>query len=244
MKLRLLGVASVCAITFLPLSAQAVGISGQGTWESTLEGRDLDGNATTYEAYYDTVLDITWLADANYAMTSSFDADGKMHWSQANNWITNLEIGGISGWRLPTAVDIGNDGCNFSYNGTDCGYNSDTSTGEMAHLFYSTLGNNAQRELDGTPVDPGLYGLLNTGNFTNFMSDQYWTGTDYEALLGRRWDFNFDLGNKDYGYESAAFHYSLIVHSGDVAVVPIPAAAWLFGSGLMSLVGFARRNKT
>ncbi len=45
----------------------ALGISG--TTHAALQGRDLDGNLATFEAYYDTVLDITWLADANYAMT-------------------------------------------------------------------------------------------------------------------------------------------------------------------------------
>lgn len=39
--------------------AQAAPIPGQGTWETTLQGRDLDGNFGSFEAYYDTVLDIT-----------------------------------------------------------------------------------------------------------------------------------------------------------------------------------------
>jgi hypothetical protein len=65
MKSRLLGAVCACVISFVPLSAQAVGVSGQGTWETTLQGRDLDGNAATYEAYYYTTLDITWLADVN-----------------------------------------------------------------------------------------------------------------------------------------------------------------------------------
>jgi len=29
---------------------------------------------------HDTVLNITWLQDANYAQTSGYDADGKMTW--------------------------------------------------------------------------------------------------------------------------------------------------------------------
>lgn len=71
MKSRLLGAisASLFAMTSIG-TAQAVSVSGQGTWESTLQGRDLDGNLATFEAYYDTVLGITWLADANYAKTS------------------------------------------------------------------------------------------------------------------------------------------------------------------------------
>jgi len=244
-KSRLLGAlcATFCLLDICMSPAHAVAVSGQGTWETTLQGRDLDGNAATYEAYYDTILNITWLADANYAMTSGFDSDGIMHWSQANSWVSGLEIGGLTGWRLPTAVDIGNDGCNFSYNGTDCGYNTDPTTGEMTHLFHNTLGNIGQRETDGTPVDPGLYGLLNTGPFANFIVDQYWSGTSYVASPARRWEFDFFWGGKGYSYESATSHYALIVHSGDVSAVPVPAALWLFSSGLLGLIGMARRKK-
>jgi len=34
-----------------------------------------------------------------------------------------------------------------------------------------------------------------------------------------------------------------IIATGTISSVPIPAAAWLFGSGLLSLIGVARRNK-
>ena len=53
--------------------AGAAVVSGLGTWATTLLGRDLDGDLTNgFEAYYDTVLDITWLADAHYALTSGY----------------------------------------------------------------------------------------------------------------------------------------------------------------------------
>lgn len=35
---------------------------------------------------------------------------------------------------------------------------------------------------------------------------------------------------------------SLVAKLGSVAVVPVPAAAWLFGSGLIGLIGIARRK--
>ncbi|MCP4042838.1 MAG: VPLPA-CTERM sorting domain-containing protein, partial [Gammaproteobacteria bacterium] len=31
--------------------------------------------------------------------------------------------------------------------------------------------------------------------------------------------------------------------SGDVSAVPVPAAVWLFGSGLIGLLGVARRKR-
>jgi hypothetical protein len=32
------------------------------------------------------------------------------------------------------------------------------------------------------------------------------------------------------------------VRDGDIGAVPIPAAAWLFGSGLLGLIGVARKK--
>ena len=52
---------------------------------------------------YDSDLNITWLADANYAQTSGYDADGRMNWGAANTWADNLVYGGYSDWRLPTS---------------------------------------------------------------------------------------------------------------------------------------------
>lgn len=51
---------------------------------------------------YDTELDVTWLKDANYAMTSGYDADGLMNWNDSVAWASSLTVGGVNGWRLPT----------------------------------------------------------------------------------------------------------------------------------------------
>ena len=48
-------------------------------------------------AYYDTDADLTWLADANYAFTSGYDADGRMTLADANAWVANLNIAGVTG---------------------------------------------------------------------------------------------------------------------------------------------------
>lgn len=97
---KLIAALSLCAAVAVPSIASAVAISGQGAWETTLQGRDLDGDLSTFEAYYDTVLDITWLADANYAQTSGYDNDGVMSWYSAMSWTTQLEYNGYSDWRL------------------------------------------------------------------------------------------------------------------------------------------------
>jgi len=50
---------------------------------------------------YDDVLKITWLQNANYALTSGYDSDGKMTWGEAMNWADQLNYGGYTDWRLP-----------------------------------------------------------------------------------------------------------------------------------------------
>ena len=58
--------------------------------------------------------------------------------------------GGSDGDRTGTS------GCNFAYTGTDCGYNVNTSTGEMAHMFYTTLGDKAFCTTSGSCPKPAM----------------------------------------------------------------------------------------
>ena len=97
-------------------AAQAAGVAGQGIWERSLQARDLDGNrANGPEAFYDTTLDITWLADAG--------ANWVLNWDSANTWANQLNLGGVTGWRLPALVDTAAPGCDYTWaGGTDCGF--------------------------------------------------------------------------------------------------------------------------
>jgi hypothetical protein len=216
----------------------AASVSGQGTWETTLQGRDLDGNLSTAEAYYDTALGITWLANANYAGTA-------MDWSTANAWASSLNINGVTGWRLPTITDTGSSGCTFAHTGTDCGYNVDTATSEMAHMFYATLGNKAFFDTSGSLDPQAGWGLTNTGPFSNIQPDAYWFATEYAPDTSNAWYFINHDGFQSYYSKATPFLYAWAVHSGDLGVstVPVPAAVWLFGSGLLGLLGLSRKRR-
>lgn len=213
----------------LPLHAAPV--SGQGTWETTLQGRDLDGNAATAEAYYDTILNITWLANANHAGTA-------MIWADANAWAAGLNLGGVTGWRLPNTAAGGS--CFFGgSNPLICGYNVDPASSEMAHLFYVTLGDTAL--FDNGGIFQPTNGLTNTGPFSNIQT-VYWSSTMFDPFFP--WAFQFFDG-KQTQFQMTESLYAWAVHAGDVGVpsaVPVPAAAWLLGSGLLGLVGVARRR--
>jgi hypothetical protein len=250
--LNLIAATLLCA--FIPTIASAASISGNGTWESTLQGRDLDGDLSTAEAYYDTVLDITWLADANYAYTTGYNANGSMNWPTANAWLEYLNPYGsdINFWRLPATVDVGNDGATYTdvHQGVDYGYNITTHS-EMSHMYYETLGNTAWYDTSGAETGCTLpdYCLTNTGPFSNIQYDFYWSATEYAPHTLMAWDFDFRNGYQDDHYKNFE-QYVWAVHDGDVGValptseVPIPAAAWLFSSGLLGLLAMARKRRS
>jgi len=246
MRNRLIGEVIAVALAAVCGAAQAVGVSGQGTWETTLQARDLDGDAANGpEAFYDTTLNITWLRNA--------DVYGQMHWNTANTWANTLVVGGIGGWRLPTMIDTGTPGCNFSYaGGTDCGYNVQTENrgtvySEMAHLWYLTLGNKAlcsPGDATCAVSQPG-WGLTNTGNFLNLQSGVYWSGTEYAPDPSRAWFFRtVDGGQNAYDKNGVSTLYALAVRDGDVVVsVPEPETYALMLAGLAALALARRQQK-
>lgn len=248
-------------------------VSGQGTWETTLQARDLYGSRTTAEAYYDTVLGVTWLRDANYAIGSGYDEDGAgtITWNNALAWADSLsfKVKNITynNWRLPRVVDTGTTGCNFSSTGgTDCGFDvqtvgqDDTIYSELAHLFYVTLGNEHRSYIfpSNPPYVPqSIGGLTNIGPFTNVQSGDgnhiYWSSLEYDTVNPEETAFSpgyyawaFDMAG---GYQGDWVKdvpgYAWAVHDGDIgrSVVPLPGTAWLFGSALVGLVAVNRRRK-
>lgn len=187
---------------------------------------------------YDDVLDVTWAQNANI--------NGKAQWANQVAWAagysqTHSVYGTFDDWRLPTVTDTGTSGCDSAYTGTDCGYNVDTSTSEMASLFYDTLGNLSFYDTGGSSPQAG-WGLTNTGPFTNLQSNSYWSGTEYEPYDWEVWYFYFYNGNQTNGSKYNSY-YALAVRDGDIiaSVVPVPAAVWLFGSALLGL-GWMRRK--
>lgn len=145
---------------------------------------------------YDTVLNITWLQNADLAAGTIYDngwspTDGNMSFANASLWAANLSyfdsVNGVtySGWRLPRGLDFGapgapagpsgsGPGCDYTHNGSDCGTNSDPMSSELVHLFYSDLGNLGQYTTNGI-LRPGVsgidWGLVNSGPFININID-------------------------------------------------------------------------
>ncbi|MBK8537185.1 MAG: DUF1566 domain-containing protein [Candidatus Competibacteraceae bacterium] len=202
---------------------------------------------------YDNVLKITWLQDANYAKTSGYDTGGYMTWDAAQTWAAGLVYGGYSDWRLPTITDTGSPGCDYALSGTDCGYNVDTATSELAYMFHVNLGNLSSFDSSGNALagSSGVnWGVVNT-NFTdavtsfstpiqNFPNDGYWSGTEYAPDTSRAWVFHGYDGYQDASVKDDIF-YAWAVRPGDVAAAP-PS---ILEPGSLTLVGlgWARRRR-
>jgi hypothetical protein len=220
-------------------------------------------------AYYDNVLDITWLADANLADSNAFgvagiNANGSMTWNTANAWIVAMNAADhldFDDWRLPTLSPI--DGAafdtDFSNNATtDGGFAKTTTDGsdggwrdgagtpvsEMGYMYYVNLANlGLCTPNDASPVSCVTqtgFGLANTVDFVNLQSGVYWSGVEFDS--DNAWFFGFDLGDQNtFGKSVNLFAWA--VRSGDVeadATVPEPATAALLGA---SLIGFAAARR-
>jgi hypothetical protein len=219
------------------------------TAQASLLGRAaLTPGGTDYQAYYDDVLDITWMADANLAATNDFGvagiyADGRMNWFTAQSWIGAMNAAnflGTSTWRLPI-IDTGFSGCHYAYTGTNCGFNVDLGS-EMAHMYHSTLGNVSYYDTSGSPTSCGggtISCLTNTGPFSNLRRSSYWSGTTYAGS----WAWYFIIGDgyqmNDGGKEGSVFRAWAVSDGDMLAPVPVPGAMWLFGSAL-GVMGWMR----
>lgn len=220
---------------------------------ATLLGRAaLTPGGADYRAYYDDVLNITWVADANLAGTS-------LNWQQAQDWTASLNTAnylGTNGWRLPKLAPINGVAFNYtvSYVGaSDFAYNisapgtlyGGSTANELAHLYYNTLHGTSDYTVTGQSSPCGTLGCLaDPAPFTNVVRTAYWFGVPGERFPSSAWGFNFGTGVQGDIFGPSNQLFAWAVADGDpLATVPVPAAAWLFGSAVAAL-GLARRRTT
>ena len=196
-----------------------------GAAHAALQGRDLNGSVGSFEAYYDTDRNITWLANAN--------VNGLMTWAAANTWAANLSFtDGVSvydNWRLPTAL-------NQDGTGPCVGFNCTGS--EMGHLFYSELGGTAGQSIL-TSVDPDLT------KFTNLQANGYWSATEYYAPDTNLARVFFFYSGSQGAVTKASVLYALAVSPGDVGAVGAVPEAQTYALMLagLGLIGWRARRR-
>ena len=174
-------------------------------------------------AVYDTDLNISWLKDANYSQTSGYDADGRMTWQAANTWAASLNIGGHTGWRLPTALNADGSGpCGPAYNCTGS---------ELGHLFYTEGGLSQNQSITSSAF------LLKF--FTNMQNNVYWSGIEHAHSPSFAWSFRTSDGvqRADFKDDNG---YAWAVYSGDV---PEPGVMGLLGIGALAWAGTRHKRR-
>lgn len=201
---------------------------------------------------YSSVSNVTWTQDANLFktmydandnlinqianVTSSYNdpylgvqtvdagdfntSNGRMNWWGAQafvDYLNSIDYGGSNQWHLPS-----------SGSNPPVGYNQTGS--ELGQLFYSELGGTAGSNIPDTDI------------FNNEQPYQYWSGTEYVANPINAWNFITDYGYQVYNHKTSQLNVWAISPGQVPAAVPVPAAAWLFGPALLSLLSVRRRG--
>lgn len=172
---------------------------------------------------YDTDLNVTWLADANYAKTSGYSTNGLLTWSQASLWVRTLSFRGFKDWRLPYTPQ---------YDNTCSG------DGYMAGLgTYSYGAGCTASELGYLHNVEGVSNGAAEGPFSNIGEFPYWS-TTFQLSDTMAWYEPLNSLNENQNVtDKQTEFYVLPVRDGDVVTsVPLPGAGGLLGSGL---AGFA-----
>ncbi|GMQ86854.1 MAG: hypothetical protein BMS9Abin08_0052 [Gammaproteobacteria bacterium] len=200
---------------------------------------------------YDDDQDLTWTQNAGMS--------GWLNWQEATDWAANLVFGGVGGWRLPITTQFDDPTCS-----------PDARGGFFFESRLDCLG--GEMELLTALADPWTNDLFKDENGnTTLNKTRYWTAAPYRDGIDPCINFpNYDvactLANDDgdrtgfywqWGFtgwggingpaykttmKGTADRYAWAVHDGKVSAVPVPAAIYLFGSGLVGLFGVMKRK--
>ena len=181
---------------------------------------------------YDDVLDVTWLQDTAWHVTSNapnVDANGKMLWQDAMNWVESLvypdSVRNVDwdDWRLPKILPVNGTAYDISYSCeglTDNGYNITSSASELSYMYHVNLAGVSLVSLVETEctADYGAVGIDDPSPFT-VMSAGVWSQNEKPDDPTRILIVGMGNGHQNW-FEKTVAKSPWAVRDGDVAIPP------------------------
>jgi hypothetical protein len=175
----------------------------------------------------DTVLDITWVANAALS--------GEQSWEDLTQWAEGLVYAGYDDWRL-ASLSVASDAPTMSTIDCTTVTEEDCRDNELGYMYMYYL--------------PGNYGETKTGGQTvgnvilTGIQDVYWSATEFApTFLDYAWGFSYgNVGGFDPGRRISAPmatpRYGWAVRDGQVATAPLPSTPLLIALGFTGMLLF------
>lgn len=175
----------------------------------------------------------TWTADVDMLYSGQAGL-GPQTYNWTNKTFTDIAGGTYQQVTCKTGATI--DGCAS----VDPTYTQTAAVAKSYTFSFTNAGQFAAGTFFDWSVNPDIAVLAvfqasppdANGNFTAVSVDSDGDGTPGTAM-----------NNGPFNGQTPAFNGTMTCQDCGPAVVPVPAAVWLFGSGLIGLVGVARRKK-
>jgi hypothetical protein len=241
MKMKVLQIASAVAVATLSVSANAATLliedfedANVAYTTSVAEFTDNSGDffIRTNGSDHGTFVAYSNIQGSYYF--AGMDLDGENATLPLTMTFEDIDIAGASNLAFSAYFAEDDDSDNEDWDNSDfflAEYSIDGGAYQNLLSFAndgSTFNTAPQQDTDFDGVGDGAE---LTDIFTLFSSDILATG----SMLDLRFTFQLDAGDEDIALDNISI-------TGDYSPIPVPAAVWLLGSGLLGLVGMRRRK--